>query len=269
MTVASQVTVHAIPWVTPSARRRARRLYDLAWVRNRNGGPWEAPANTRSETVTTPLGEMVVRRLVGEPGQGTVVLAHPDRRYGGHWFVKEGIVNDLHAAGYGVAWYDNPGYGQGKGGSPYLAENVLNVAAAAKDWDAGPVRVFGVSLGSFATAIAAPYMPWVSHIVLESPYRNFMSWYEGKDGSIDKLAMRVFGLLFRRDAERLDARTSIGDFQGKAMISVAEQDDITPPHLSEAVGEGNDVTWHRSPTAKHLHMWQDSAYRAAVLDFIR
>lgn len=261
------MTALALPWVSNRNRRRSKWVYEKLWVRNRRGGPWDAPDGTIQRDVATPAGTITASVLPGKPGRGTVVLSHPDRRYAGHWFVKEGYVETLHAAGYTVVWYDNPRYGQGTGGSPYLAENVLNVAAMARGLDAGPVRVLGVSLGSFAAAIAAPEMPWVTHIVMESPYPDFMSWYDGKGHSTERLALGAWRLMFRSDYQFLQTRRALAGSTARLLVAASAQDTVTSLELSRKSVEGIQHAWHEAH-GEHLHLWEDAAYRQAVLDFL-
>ncbi|MGB1586829.1 MAG: alpha/beta hydrolase family protein [Thermoplasmatota archaeon] len=255
-----------LPWVRAKNRRRSKWVYDKLWVRNRRGGPWPDPDGTTHHQVPSPDGDIRVHVLAGD-GTGVIVLSHPDRRYAGHWFVKEGYVTTLHDAGYTVIWYDNPRYGQGEGGSPYLAENVLNVAAFARDLDAGPVHVIGVSLGSFAAAIAAPHMPWVQRLVLESLYPDFMSWYEGKGRSMERLALGTWRVLFRGDYDELQTPKTLAATEAKILAVASEEDTVTPAALSRRAVEGTHATWYTA-TGEHLHLWQDAAYRQAVLDFL-
>lgn len=255
-----------LPWVQAKNRRRSQWVYERLWVRNRRGGPWPDPEGTTLHEVPSPAGAMQAHVLPGT-GRGVVVLSHPDRRYGGHWFVKEGYVATLHDAGYTVVWYDNPRYGQGDGGSPYLAENVLNMAAFARDLDQGPVHVLGVSLGSFAAAIAAPHMPWVERIVLESLYPDFMSWYEGKGRSMERVALGTWKMLFRSDYAELQTPKTLAATATPILAVASETDSITPVELSRRAVAGTHATWF-SAKGDHLHLWRDDAYRQAVLDFL-
>lgn len=266
MIVATQEEARKLPWVADKARRKSKWIYDNLWVRNRRGGPWPDPEGTERIQVQAPFGELDVKVLRGKQGKGTVVLSHPDRRYGGHWFVKEGYVATLHEAGYTVLWYDNPRYGQGDGGSPYLAENVLNVAALAREVDEGPVRVIGVSLGSFAAAIAAPHMPWVDKLVLESPYPDFMSWYDGKGHSVERVALSGWRLMFGKDFQELQTPKTLAGAPADILVVASPDDSVTSAALSRQSVAGVPHTWLDVP-GEHLHLWQDPAYRQAVLDF--
>lgn len=256
-----------LPWVTHKERRRARKLYDVAWVRNRHSNPRPQPNGTVTFAAASMLGPIDVHFLAGRKGKGTVVLAHPDRRYGGHWFVREGWVDAIHASGRSVAWFDQPGYGQGTNGSPYLGENIMNVTQAVAHRDKGPVDVVGLSLGSFAAAIAAPYMPWVRRIVLESPYRTFTSWYDGRGMSAGRIALNAFKLLFR-NVNKLDTQITLAAAPQEFLVGCSDADDVTPARLSrDAIGD-RDVEWVIVSDADHLGLWHDATYRQAVLDFL-
>src|SRR5207244_3120572 len=52
--------------------------------------------------------------------RGIVVLAHPDRRYGQHWFVRTGWIDWLRAQGFACLTFDFSQYGASRGGSAYL-----------------------------------------------------------------------------------------------------------------------------------------------------
>ncbi len=259
-----------LPGITDRDRRLAARIYGVAWGKNRSGGPWDAPVGAVVVPVRSARGTIRAWHLPGKKGRGTVVLAHPDRRYGGHWFVREGWVEVLHEAGFGCLWFDQPNYGQGTAGSPFLAENVGAALWAAKELDDGPLQCIGVSLGSFAAALAAPNVPQLAGLVLESPYPTFTSWYEGKGHSLDRWALAAFALLFRRAMKALDARASLARFSAPLMVSWSDVDKVTPALLSKQVADArSDTVAVKVAGAPHLRLWDDSAYRARVLDFLR
>lgn len=219
--------------------------------------------------VESPRGVIRAWHLPGIPGRGTVVLAHPDRRYGGHWFVKEGWVEVLHEAGLGCLWFDQPSYGQGKVGSPFLAENVGAALWVAKDLDPGPVQCIGVSLGSFAASLAAPNVPHLARLVLESPYPTFTSWYEGKGHSLDRWALASFAFLFRRAMKSLDARTALARSQVPLLVAWSDVDAVTPGRLSlDTVSQRPDAETILVGGAAHLDLWAHASYRDRVLAFL-
>lgn len=257
----------SLPWVTDTDRRRGRRLYRGAWVRNMSSRPRPLPDGARTITVATVDGTVDAHVLDGDDGRGTVVLVHPHRRYGGHWFVKTGWVDALHTRGKTVVWFDQPGYGQGTGGSPYLGENVLAVADMARHLDAGPLDVAGQSLGAFVSAIAAPHMPHVRRIVMESPYRSFTAWYDDQPLSLGKVATHLFARLFPH-ADRLDTQKAIAAAPQEMFVGASEDDSVTSIRQSLAAVEGHDVTLHTVRGKDHLELWDDPEYRAAVLAFL-
>lgn len=256
-----------LPWVTDKDRRRAGRLYKMAWVRNMSSNARPLPEGTDTVQVETVRGAIEAHVLRGEPGRGTVLLLHPHRRYGGHWFVKTGWVDALHGRGKTVVWFDQPSYGQGVGGSPYLAENVIAVATMAKDLDSGPLDMVGQSLGSFVAAIAAPHVPWVRRIVLESPYRSFTAWYDDQPMSAGKAATHLFARFFPH-ADRLDTQVAIADAPQELLVGASEADEITSIRQSLNAVAGHDVKLVRVADKAHLELWEDPEYRAAVLEFL-
>lgn len=220
--------------------------------------------------VASAMGTIRARHLPGKKGQGTVVLAHPDRRYGGYWFVREGWVSVLQEAGFGCLWFDQPSYGQGKAGSPFLAENVGAALWAAKGLDSGPVQCIGVSLGSFASALAAPNAPHLAGLVIESPYPTFTSWYEGKGHSLDRYALATFALLFRKAMRALDARAALARTKVPLMVAYSDVDAVTPPHLSKEFAAWRpDARLVEVANAEHLQLWTDLDYQSRVVSFLQ
>lgn len=260
-----RLTPDDLPGVHPTDRRRARRLYDRAWGKTRRGSGWELPAGTQTLAVDTPLDPLRLWHLPGRPGAGTVVLAHPDRRYGGHWFVKEGWIDALQARGVGVVWFDQPGYGQGNGGSPFLYENVVTACRRADRLDAGPVRLAGISLGAFASQLATAHVPELKAVVLESPYPTFASWYEGKRWSMDKLAINAWHIMFRRSMPAVDGLAKFHRSHMPALVAWTKNDTTTAPRLSERVAAGRPNTETYVGDAEHLGLWHEPAYRERVL----
>ena len=195
---------------SPLERRLAGALVKTAFLRDRRGGPWEPPAHLAHEKVTfegNTGARLAGRWFPAERPRGAVVLAHPDRRYGQHWFVKEGWVEFLPRAGYDVLTFDFVGYGGSRGPATYYHEDVHAAARLAYDWAGGfPVHVVGVSMGAFAVANASPRLDFVESIVLESPYPSFNAWYGKGPG---RWAMEAFDLLFPRSSRSIQAEANV------------------------------------------------------------
>lgn len=201
--------------------------------------------------------------------RGVVVLAHPDRRYGQHWFVMIGWVDFLHDAGFAVLTFDFPGYGESRGGATYFMEDIVGAARWAHERaPALPLHVLGVSMGAFAAANAAPRLDFVDGLVLESPYPTFNEWY---GAGVGRVAMNLFDRAFPRTSALLQAQKHLARAGAKRILVVAAgQDDVTPPRLTRAlVGAAppERTRFLEVEASRHLQPFVDSpAYRAAVLE---
>ena len=203
-----------------------------------------------------------------ERARGTVVLAHPDKRHGQHWFVRSGWIRFLQAAGYQALTFDFPMYGHSRGGSTYLHDDVL----AAVEWTKTraprvPTHVVGLSLGAFAAANASPYLTGVDSLILESPYPSFNSWF-GRGPQ--RWAMDFFDHVFPRTARRIQAHLNVADAKPSRILIAATSDDaVTPVHLTRAVAAGappERTTYLEVDGAAHLEILASSEkYRGAVL----
>lgn len=245
---------------------------DLLFAGDRRGGPWVPPAHLPHRPVA--FGGNTGATLAGhwfpaERPRGVVVLVHPDRRYGKHWFVKEGWVELLHAEGYDVLCFDLAGYGESRGPAKYYHDDVLAAARFAQEWSGGfPVHVVGVSLGAFAVANASPRLDFVESLVLESPYPSFSEWYGAGPA---RAVLGAMDAAFPRTARALRARENISRAGAKRiLVALAEADEVTRPELTERVAaaappERTRVV--RVREAKHLEPFAKSEdYRRAILD---
>ncbi|HVM45636.1 MAG TPA: hypothetical protein VM582_06845 [Candidatus Thermoplasmatota archaeon] len=125
----------------------------------------------------------------------------------------------------------------------------------------------GVSYGAFALANAAPQLPWVRSIALESPYPNFNAWYPG---GVQRAAIELFDRAFPRSARYAQADRNIARaLPERILVCLAEDDDVTPPDLTAAVARAapqGRTTLVRVPRAKHLEPFAKSEeYRRALL----
>lgn len=235
---------------------------------DRRGKPWGVPAFLEHEPVSFRgnSGARLAGRYFPHPApKGVVVLAHPDRRYGQHWFVRDGWVEWLLRNGYEVLTFDFAPFGASRGGSTYLHEDVLGAVAFARRWSGGqPVHVVGLSIGAFAAANASPSLD-VESLVLESPYPTFNAWYGRGWG---KWAMAVFDRAFPRTAKAIQAHENVAHARAKRILVVASPDDeVTAIGLSRAVFDAapRHARWFEVPGAGHLGLFDDERYRAAVL----
>lgn len=251
-------------------RRAAGLFVRSLFLRDRRGGPWTPPADLRHTPVS--FEGNTGARLSGfwfpaEKARGAVVLAHPDRRYGKHWFVKEGYVRFLLAHGYDALTFDFTGYGESRGPSTYYHEDVLAAARLARHWAGGfPVHVLGVSMGAFAACNAAPRLDFVRSLVLESPYPSFNAWY-AKGPSL--AAMRAFDRVFPRTSAAIQADRNVARAAPRRLLlAYSPRDEVTPPPLSRRVAEAApaDRTRVLEVDAPHLGFLEDARYREALLE---
>lgn len=258
--------------VSPLERRIVNVLVPLTFSTSRRGGPWSPPAGFACREVRIPSTNGVTLAglwLPHEAPKGVVVLAHPDRRYGRHWFVREGWIGFLHAHGLEVLLFDFPGYGASTGPGTFHHEHVVSAARFAHAWAGGlPVHVVGLSLGAFAAANASPHLPFVHGLALESPYPTFNAWYGRGAG---KLAMDAFDTLFPRVTATIQADKNIARAHARRiLVTLAEEDEVTAPRLTEALyaaAPADRARLLRVPGARHLEPFTKSeAYRAALLE---
>jgi uncharacterized protein len=235
---------------------------------DRRGKSWDVPAGLDHEEVRFAgnSGARLAGRYFPHPApKGVVVLAHPDRRYGSHWFVREGWVEWLLRHGYEVLTFDFAPFGASRGGSTYLHEDVLGAVEFARRWSGGqPVHVVGLSIGAFAAINASPSLD-VESLVLESPYPTFNAWYGRGWG---KWAMGFFDRVFPRTRAAIQAHENIAHARAKRiLVAASPDDDVTPIHLSRAVFDEAPARtrWVPIAGAKHLGLFADQRYREAVL----
>lgn len=250
-------------------RRLAGALVQTFWIRGRRGGPWVPSIKHSPLTFEGNTGARIAAHwFAAQQPRGAVVLAHPDKRYAKHWFVKEGYVEFLLANGYDVLTFDFTGYGESRGPATYYHEDVIAAARVAQHWAGGyPVHVLGVSMGAFAAANASPQLGFVRSLVLEAPYPSFNAWY-GKGAGYQ--AMRAFDALFPRSGRAIKADRNIVDAKpGRILIACSPQDEVTPAALSKRVAAANPRAELLEVDAPHLGFLQSEKYRAALLEALR
>jgi pimeloyl-ACP methyl ester carboxylesterase len=198
---------------------------------------------------------------------GTVVLAHPDRRLGQQWFLANGYVEFLLDAQYNVLTFDFAGYGDSRGGSTYLFEDLVAAVHEARTRASAPVHIWGVSIGAFSAANAAPHVGSFGALILESPFPTFNAWYGRRLG---KFAMHVFDFLFPRTARLIQADANVAKAGARRILVVAADGDrVTPASLSQVVADA--APRDRTQTLRlngvaHLRLFEESPeYRAAVI----
>lgn len=255
---------------SPFERRLAGAIVKSVFLRDRRGGPWQPPA----ELPATPLtfegntgASLAGLWFAAERPRGAVVLAHPDRRYAKHWFVKEGWVAFLLENGYDVLTFDLTGYGESRGPATYFHEDIVAAARVAQRWSGGfPVHVIGVSMGAFAACNASPRLDFVRSLVLESPYPSFNAWYAKGPGLA---AMRAFDAIFPRTSAAIQADRNVAAAQPKrVLVAWSDADEVTRPALSEAIARAapaERTETFRHASAPHLKLFEDPEYRRAIL----
>lgn len=269
-------------------RRVVGATVRLLFDRDRNGGPWNVPSHLPHETVTFEgnTGAHLAGRYfhrdrahaTGDvPSRGVVVLVHPDRRYGQHWFVREAWIDFLIAAGFEVLTFDLTGYGASRGPASYYHEDVAAAARFAARWSGGlPVHVIGISIGAFATSNAAPLLQGVESLTLESPYPSFRDWYVHGPGTLAQRALgaassRFMSLAFRRSAAAILPANNLPRAQPRRILIAASPDDqVTPEHLSRRTADlcpSDRTRYIAVPGAPHLGLLGHSAdYRQTLLE---
>lgn len=247
-------------------RRVAGAFVKTLFLRDRRGGPWTPDLPHRPVEFEGNTGARIAGHWFSAARpRGAVVLAHPDRRYGKHWFVKEGWVAFLLENGYDALTFDFGGYGGSRGPATYYHEDVVAAARFAQRWSGGfPVHVVGASMGAFAAANASPRLDFVESMVLESPYPSFNAWYRG--GAAHH-AMRAFDALFPRSSAAIQADRNVARAAPRRiLVAWSEADEVTPPALSRAIADAAPrATRYVAPKAAHLALFQDAGYREAIL----
>ncbi len=267
-------------------RRAVGALVSLLFKRDRSGGPWRVPQHLPHEEVhfegnsgANLSGRYFHRDNEAAASRGVVVLVHPDRRYAQHWFVREGWVDLLTAAGFEVLTFDLTGYGQSQGPASYYHEDVAAAARFAARWSGGlPTHVIGVSIGAFAASNAAPLLDGVQSLTLESPYPSFKDWYTHGpttplERGIGRLGTGMLGILFRRSVRATSPAINMPDAAPQRILVVATtSDQVTPDHLSQRVaqlGPADRTSYLAVAGAAHLEILQHSRqYRQALLQHL-
>lgn len=251
-------------------RRLAGGLVKTFFLRNRRGGPWLPPAHLAHKAVTFEGNTGATIAGVWYPHEkprGAVVLAHPDRRYGKHWFAREGWIDFLHENRFEVLAFDFVGYGESRGPATYYHEDVLAAAKLARDWSGFlPVSVVGVSMGAFAVANASPRLDFAHALVLESPYPSFNAWY-GRGANLQ--IMRAFDRMFPRTSRSIQADRNVASAAARRLlVSWSPRDEVTPAALTKRVLDAAPAERTRAVEvdAPHLALFQDATYRRAILD---
>lgn len=267
-----EVTVH------PKGPGMVERRLVKTMVRNVLG--WKPPPRTQPILTNLPweaftfqgnTGAQIAARWFAAPdARGTVILAHPDRRAGQQWFLPKGYIEFLRDAHYNVMTFDFAGYGDSRGGSTYLVEDVIAAYQAARTRTDLPVHVLGVSIGAFQAANASPYMSGLGALILESPFPTFNAWYGRGWG---RLSMSVFDVLFPKTSALIQANKNVAYAQAKRILIVgADGDRVTPIRLSEAVmaeAPPSRSEFLRLNGYDHLSLFERSdEYRQRILDVL-
>jgi hypothetical protein len=263
------------PEPSSAEKRVVGALVKTVFFRGRRGGPWEPPLGLDVRPVRFPGNSGA--RLHGwhvphGAPRGIVVLAHPDRRYGKQWFARDGWLAWLHANGFESLAFDFPMYGQSRGGSTYLHDDVAAACRLARRLQPGlPVHLVGLSLGAFASANAQPVLDFLDGLVLESPYPTFDAWYAGGSGRAagHGTANRVLGRLFPRTYRRIDAGANIAQSKARRiLVAATASDHVTPVRLSRELSRrapAERTRYFEAALPPHLGLFADPDYRAAVL----
>lgn len=250
-------------------RRVVGTVVRTAFLRNRRAGPWPTAIPHRKVRFAGNAGaDLAGRWFPHEAPRGAVVLAHPDRRYGQHWFAREGWVEWLLENRFEVLTFDFPDYGASRGGSTFYHHDVEAAARFAQRWAGGfPVHVLGISMGAFAAANASPRLDFVHGLVLESPYPSFAAWY---GETTRKAAMqRAFERAFPRSAAEIQADQNLARCAARrVLVAAGGADRVTPSRLSRAVADALPrARYLELPGLDHFEAFPKSeAYRAAILE---
>lgn len=266
-----QMEAPSLPPPSLFERRLVNGLVRLAFNPGRAGKPRPVPDRLPHRAVAIESAQGVTLAgtwFTAEKPRGAVVLAHPDRRYARHWFVREGWIDLLVGNGYECLAFDFPGYGETRGPPTYHHEHVEHAARFARWWAGGlPVHLVGLSLGAFALANASPRLDFVESLVLESPYASFNAWYGRGPGL---WTMRAFDAAFPRSRQLIQADQNLARAHAKRiLVALAEDDEVTAPALTEAVhraAPAGRAELVRVPGARHLEPFAKSEeYRARIL----
>ncbi len=255
-------------------RRVVGAFVRATMFRRRHAPGWPVPADlphTDLQFEGNTGASIAGRHFPHASPRGIVVLAHPDRRYAQHWFVKTGWVAWLLQNGFSVLTFDFTNYGASRGGSTYLFEDLVAACHLARKLEpAIPVHVIGLSLGAFSAANAAPLVPFVEAMVLESPYPSFNSWYEGDGHRFGKAAMSAFDRLWPRTAALIQADRRIAASSAKRiLVAGSRSDEVTAISLTRRVAAGapadRSVVWE-ADAVEHLGLFEKvPSYREAIL----
>jgi alpha-beta hydrolase superfamily lysophospholipase len=255
-------------------KRVVGALVRLIFFRGRRGRSWSLPAHLDAARVEFRGNSGA--RLVGdhvraaEP-RGIVVLVHPDRRYGRHWFAKHGWLDWLVEHHYDALTFDFPVYGESRGGSTYLHEDVLAALHEARRLRPGvPVHVVGLSIGAFATINALVGVDFVASAVLESPYPTFDAWYQERGTSRLGPVNRTMARLFPRTYRRIDAGLNVADVTTPLFIAATRDDSVTPIELTRKVAAAAPPhKFVEYSGVDHLGLFTLPKHREAVLSFLQ
>jgi pimeloyl-ACP methyl ester carboxylesterase len=265
------------PLPSPLERRVVGAFVRATMFRRRKGSAWPVPPDLRHDEVRfagNSGADLAGRFFPRDGAKGVVVLCHPDRRYGQHWFVRDGWVAWLLGHGYAVLTFDFANYGASRGGSTYLFEDAAAACRKARALAPGvPVHAIGLSIGAFSLANASPDLD-VEALVLESPYPSFNSWYDGDGHRVGKAAMAAFDRLFPRTARLIQADRRIAKAAARRILIAASRGDTTT-----RIGLSRRVMATAPPErtrllevdgVEHLGLFRDSAaYREAILDVLK
>ncbi|MEK6985777.1 MAG: alpha/beta fold hydrolase [Candidatus Thermoplasmatota archaeon] len=265
------------PGALPKPGRFERRLVGLfvrsTMFRRRHATGWSVPAELAHEELRfegNTGADLAGRHFLHPNPRGIVVLAHPDRRYGQHWFVKEGWIAWLLENRFSALTFDFTNYGASRGGSTYLFEDLVAAARVAREREPGiPVHIIGLSLGAFSAANASPELDFVESITLESPYPSFNSWYEGDGHRVGKAAMALFDKTWPRTAALIQADRRIAACNAKRiLVAASSSDEVTAIALTRRVASGAPPTRTNLlevAGVPHLGLFALPRYRAALL----
>lgn len=214
-------------------------------------------------------------RLVGihypvQDPVGIVVLVHPDKRTAKHWWSRQGITDWLNTHRLDAFAFDLSGYGESSGGNVYLHDHVVAAVEEATLLAPGlPVHLWGVSIGSYAALNAAPVLPEVEAVVLESPYPTFRAWYQATGQPIAARFVRALECTFPTTYARIDAATNAARLSApRILLAATTADRVTPVDLSRAVAAAAPLRtrYLEVEDTDHLGLFRSSAaYRTALL----
>lgn len=255
-------------------KRVVGTLVKALFFRGRRAGPWPVPATLPHVKVRfrgNSGARLVGLHFTATQPRGIVVLAHPDRRYGKQWFIREGWVEWLLVNGFDALAFDFPVYGESHGGSTYLHDDVAAACRLARRLRPDvPVHVIGLSIGAFAAANAAPGLDFVESLVMESPYPTFEAWYSEAGGKGTAPAQnRLLGRLFPKTYRRIDAGANIGQAKPRRiLVAGTREDEVTAIELTRKVAAAaptDRTEYLELDGCKHLELFRDPRYRQAVL----